>query len=882
MTRTAQLQSEVALLASNCSRGVSRGSLRSIVEEGRSTAAAGAGERRESSRAAPLRSIPEASAKDTAALRAAVLTLLEALEGGSDSALCCELRAWLANVAPVAAPAPVRSSSTTLLDDAIEEALASTAGDNESDALLGDALDDLIDADASLGARSAVVQLAEAALRLGSAPWVLLAVRLLLLTPSEVDNCSPLMKLLREKEPPARLLRSPSVESAAAALPLAATDAAAAACAKSSDSAASATMPYGGAALAMLVSLGRTAASYVEGEAAQLYSASLSRAVAPPPSAPRAILLAWSVARALLDGSAADGGAAIGESAARAAGLFSALCVLRANCESAVSAVSGGVGSCTDSSLDGGARASASADFSAAFTPIGVRLLAIAEEPRALAALGVSDAAMACLRAAALHCWGSGIPLLCATRVARLRFVARASEDALANARGSHAPSPRTLAIFRWAASARGVRSLLLDYGSLTSTAAAGADVDLDGVRARLPQLGAAVRALVALAGAVPTFAGEGEGGEGGGAVGPLAVLVALRSALLSAASACFVARVRAVSFDSKRSARHALLSRCAVDADAASGEVAKISHGGTSGAWTMSIASDGFAPMTGRHVWRVKVNRCVKNHIFVGVATAKARPEGYLGSNSETWGVIGTREVWHAALKLRSDYGGVFRQGAHLEIDYDSDRGTLSVQRVCGDLTLREVESGVRRSNAPAEFAFVKMPRHETLYPAGALTYVFCHVERTAIPRSCAVESPLSKPREFVLTFLLSSSAAFSSSSSFVLLPRSRAAEQRGLRIRVLPARPATVGHDRAHFSAARARKACVRGDVCDGARRPIRSELGRGQGGSSAGRRGGALRRGAACIERCAQARTCRDVPALVYPRRRVSRWRRGGKRK
>ena len=198
-------------------------------------------------------------------------------------------------------------------------------------------------------------------------------------------------------------------------------------------------------------------------------------------------------------------------------------------------------------------------------------------------------------------------------------------------------------------------------------------------------------------------------------------MLVALRSALLSAASACFVTRVRALSFEPKRSARHAVLSRSAVDADAASGEVAKISHGGTSGAWNMSIASDGFAPMTGHHVWRVKVNRCVKNHVFVGVATAKARPEGYLGSNADSWGVIGTREVWHAARKLRSDYGDVFRQGAHLELDYDSDRGTLSIERVCGGLTLREAESGVVRSSAPAEFAFVKMPRHETLYPAGA-----------------------------------------------------------------------------------------------------------------------------------------------------------------
>jgi hypothetical protein len=534
MTRseTAQLQSEVALLAANCSRGVSRCSLRSIVEEGRSAAAAGAGENRETSRAALPQSLPESALPlDSAALRAAVEPLLEALKSASDATLCCELRAWLDDVAPVAAPAPVRSSSTVLLDDAIEEALASTEGDDGG--LLGDALDDLIDEDASLRARSTVVQLAEAALRLGSAPWVLLAVRLLLLTPSEVDNCSPLMKLLREKEPPARLLRTPSVESAAAALPLAAVDAATAACTKSSEGAASATMPYGAAALSLLVSLGRTAAAFVEGEAAQLYSASFGRAVAPPPSAPRAILLASSVARALLDGSAADGGAALCESGARAAGIYSALCVLRANCEHAVSArgaASGAADASSGSSAAGGAGAPP-ADYSAAFVSIGVRLLALAEDPRALTALGASDAAAACLRGAALQCWGSAIPLLCATRGARLRFVARASEDALADARGSRAPSPRSLAVFRWAASAAGARSLLQDYdGATRAAAAAGANGGADGEGALLPELDAVTRSLVVLAGVAPMLAGEGGGGgEGGAAVGPLAVLVALR-----------------------------------------------------------------------------------------------------------------------------------------------------------------------------------------------------------------------------------------------------------------------------------------------------------------------------------------------------------------
>ena len=684
---THALSVELSLLSSNCRVAISRGSLKAIVAEGdqaRRDAVAS-----DEAAAAPPAAKPKPSSSsssssgsllDHAALRGALAPLLEAV-AADEPALHRALSAWIIPTPPPLPPP--RSPSSAILDEALD--LAAAAVVDGDAALLGDALDDLIDEDASLGARSPVAQLAEAAVRLDSAEWILLTVRLLLLPSAGTDRFAPLLASLREK---ASLATAPSMSAARAALPcFVAIDKAGAAI----DAAAS-TVSFERAALLVLASLGSTAAAYVERQPEHLYGEALDRAVAPAATSPRAVLLAFSIVRTLARAVVAPATAPATTLSVeeRVAALFCALSVLLANVTLLQS---------THAVRDEPAL------FIAEATSMLSETCALASTATVHLTLGVSDAAQQVVRDAALCCWSSCLPLAYPTRAARLRFIAERSEHAL-----STPPSPETRAYFRWASSSRAVRSVLPDYALVAARLSCGApaaDADPDAELLRR-----AVRALVALASS-PTFTTEAAHQRG-----PIDVLAGLRVALLDAAAAVFSARrnVTPLPFERKRSARHALLSPGRI------GAPATVTHGGTSGSWVMAAATEGFRPMTGLHRWRVRVDRCKLCHVFVGLATGKARAEGYLGNDAESWGIIGTREVWHASRKFHTDYGDQFRQGALLELVYDSDRGTLTLQRVCSEVTPDGEESSIGRPMGVVAYAFENMPQHEILYPAVAL----------------------------------------------------------------------------------------------------------------------------------------------------------------
>ena len=81
---------------------------------------------------------------------------------------------------------------------------------------------------------------------------------------------------------------------------------------------------------------------------------------------------------------------------------------------------------------------------------------------------------------------------------------------------------------------------------------------------------------------------------------------------------------------------------------------------------------------MTGLHRWDVHIDRCVSKNIFIGVATADARLDNYVGCDKYGWAFLANKAIWHGKSKLKS-YGDLFRTGDTVTVSLDLDRGTLS-----------------------------------------------------------------------------------------------------------------------------------------------------------------------------------------------------------
>jgi hypothetical protein len=68
---------------------------------------------------------------------------------------------------------------------------------------------------------------------------------------------------------------------------------------------------------------------------------------------------------------------------------------------------------------------------------------------------------------------------------------------------------------------------------------------------------------------------------------------------------------------------------------------------------WGSVLSSTYFEPKTGIHRWAVKLDRCERGHVFVGVATSQAGMRSYVGSDKHGWGMIGTQALWHERRKV-------------------------------------------------------------------------------------------------------------------------------------------------------------------------------------------------------------------------------------
>jgi hypothetical protein len=94
---------------------------------------------------------------------------------------------------------------------------------------------------------------------------------------------------------------------------------------------------------------------------------------------------------------------------------------------------------------------------------------------------------------------------------------------------------------------------------------------------------------------------------------------------------------------------------------------------------WGTVLSTACFMPKSGVHRFAVKLEKCERGHVFVGVSTARANLKTYVGGDSNGWGLIGTQALWHDRNKIRGDYGSTFRTGAVVVITLDTNVGTLS-----------------------------------------------------------------------------------------------------------------------------------------------------------------------------------------------------------
>ena len=97
------------------------------------------------------------------------------------------------------------------------------------------------------------------------------------------------------------------------------------------------------------------------------------------------------------------------------------------------------------------------------------------------------------------------------------------------------------------------------------------------------------------------------------------------------------------------------------------------------SNTWATIKSAKVLPPHSGEYMWSIIVNKCERGHIFLGVASAEAKSDVYLGRDKHGWGLLGTKSLWHGRSKINTNYGETFREDMMVHVKYDSNRGRLS-----------------------------------------------------------------------------------------------------------------------------------------------------------------------------------------------------------
>ncbi|KAK1939191.1 E3 ubiquitin-protein ligase [Phytophthora citrophthora] len=82
-----------------------------------------------------------------------------------------------------------------------------------------------------------------------------------------------------------------------------------------------------------------------------------------------------------------------------------------------------------------------------------------------------------------------------------------------------------------------------------------------------------------------------------------------------------------------------------------------------------------------GVHTWQVRLDTCVSKNIFIGVCTADASMENYIGSDAYGYGFLANKAIWHNKAKLHT-YGEIFKQGDIIQVTLDCNAKTLAFSR--------------------------------------------------------------------------------------------------------------------------------------------------------------------------------------------------------
>ena len=68
---------------------------------------------------------------------------------------------------------------------------------------------------------------------------------------------------------------------------------------------------------------------------------------------------------------------------------------------------------------------------------------------------------------------------------------------------------------------------------------------------------------------------------------------------------------------------------------------------------WGAVLSTQYFSPKSGIHRWAVKLDKCERGHVFIGVSTSQASVRTYVGGDKHGWGMIGTQALWHDRRKV-------------------------------------------------------------------------------------------------------------------------------------------------------------------------------------------------------------------------------------
>ena len=75
--------------------------------------------------------------------------------------------------------------------------------------------------------------------------------------------------------------------------------------------------------------------------------------------------------------------------------------------------------------------------------------------------------------------------------------------------------------------------------------------------------------------------------------------------------------------------------------------------HQRASKVWGTVLSTQWYSPSSGIFSFSVRLDKCERGHVFVGVATAQASMRTYVGGDKFGWGMIGTQALWHDRRKV-------------------------------------------------------------------------------------------------------------------------------------------------------------------------------------------------------------------------------------